>query len=219
MKLAPSILAADCAHLGDAVRLCEEGGADAVHYDVMDGHFVPNLTFGIPILQALSGLTRLPLDVHLMVENPDRLLDQYLEAGANWISVHFEAAQHLDRTLQAIRAGGAQAGVVLNPASPVAWLEDCLDSVDFVLLMSVNPGFAGQAFLPRALEKARILRRMIDDRNLDVAIEMDGGIGRSNIRGVVEAGVDICVAGSAVFADPDPKEAMRALRQAAQEKA
>lgn len=218
MKLAPSILAADCAQLGEAVRLCEEGGADVVHYDVMDGHFVPNLTFGIPVLEALSKKTNLPMDVHLMVQNPERLLDDYLAAGADWISVHFETAPHLDRLLSAIREGGAKAGVVLNPASPVDWLDDCLDQVDFVLLMSVNPGFAGQAFLPRALEKARILRKKIDDRGLDVVIEMDGGIGQGNIRQVVEAGVDICVAGSAVFAAPDPPAAMRALRQAAEEK-
>ncbi len=215
MKLAPSILAADLADLASALEQCEAGGADLVHFDVMDGHFVPNLTFGIPVLEAVAARTNLPIDVHLMVSNPDRLLDAYLAAGANWVSVHFEAATHLDRLLARIRDAGAQAGVVLNPATPVELLADTLASVDFVLLMSVNPGFAGQDFLPYVLAKAARLRQMIEQRKLRVAIEMDGGIGRANIRDVTAAGVEICVAGSAVFGQDDPAAAMRRLRRQA----
>ncbi len=218
MKLAPSILAADLADLADlagAVELCEAGGADLVHFDVMDGHFVPNLTFGIPVLEALAARTELPIDVHLMVREPDRLLDEYLAAGAAWVSVHWEATTHLDRVLARIREAGASAGVVLNPATPVELVADSLPHLDFVLLMSVNPGFAGQAFLPYVVGKARALRRMIDQRKLDVAIEMDGGIDHGNIREVTEAGVDVCVAGSAVFRQDDPAAAMRRLRRLA----
>lgn len=215
MKLAPSILAADLADLARAVQLCEQGGAELVHFDVMDGHFVPNLTFGVPVLEAVVRRTHLPVDVHLMVENPDRLLEDYLKAGAAMVSVHWEAARHLDRTLRLIRDRGARAGVVLNPATPVEVLSDILPSTDFVLLMSVNPGFAGQPFLPYVLDKARRLRAMIEERGLMVEIEMDGGLGRETIRGAVEAGVDICVAGSAVYGTEDPAAAMAQLRRLA----
>ena len=217
MKLAPSILAADLADLGAALTQCEDGGADLVHFDVMDGHFVPNLTFGIPVLEALGRRTTLPIDVHLMVAEPDRLLDAYLAAGAAWVSVHWEAATHLDRTLSVIRDAGARAGVALNPTTPVEVLADTLHNLDFVVLMSVNPGFAGQAFLPRVLEKARRLRAMIRERGLDVAIEMDGGVGNDNIRQVVAAGAQVCVAGSAVFGAEDPAAAMRQLKIAARQ--
>ncbi len=220
MKLAPSILAADLTDLASALRQCEAGGADLVHFDVMDGHFVPNLTFGIPVLEAVAGRTGLPIDVHLMVRRPERLLDAYLEAGAAWVSVHWEAASHLDRLLVRIRQAGAKAGVALNPTTPVELLADTLPLVDFVLLMSVNPGFAGQPFLPYVLDKARRLLKMIENQDLEVAIEMDGGIGAGNIHQVVAAGVDVCVAGSAVFGraggpPSDPAEAMRRLRQKA----
>lgn len=214
MKIAPSILAADMADLGGALRVCEEGGADAVHFDVMDGHFAPNLSFGIPVLEALSARTRLPIDVHLMVERPERLLGEYLRAGAAWVSVHWEAARHLDRVLSQIREAGARAGVALNPATPVELLGDCLHNLDFVLLMSVNPGFSGQSFLPRSLEKARTLRKILDERRLDVEIEMDGGIGAGNIREVTRAGVGIVVAGSAVFGAHDPVATLRELKRA-----
>jgi ribulose-phosphate 3-epimerase len=205
MRLAPSLLAADLADLAGALDLCEKGGADLVHFDVMDGHFVPNLSFGIPVLKAVRARTRLPIDVHLMVSNPDRLLDDYLAAGASRVIVHWEAAPHLDRLLERIRKGGAEAGVAVNPATPVEILTDALPRLDFVLVMSVNPGFGGQAFLPHALDKTRRLRRMIEISGLPIEIEMDGGIDRDNIARVVSAGVDVCVAGSAIFGAGDPQ--------------
>jgi ribulose-phosphate 3-epimerase len=214
-RLAPSILAADLADLGAALALLETGGADLVHVDVMDGHFVPNLTIGPPVVAALAKRTRLPLDVHLMVANPDRLLDDYLGAGASWVSVHWEAATHLDRLVGRIREGGAAAGVALNPSTPVEVLVDLLPRLDFVLLMSVNPGFSGQQFLPYVLDKARRLRRVLQERGLAVAIEMDGGIGPDNLAQAIAAGADVCVAGSAVFGRPDPLAALRDLRRRA----
>jgi ribulose-phosphate 3-epimerase len=217
IELAPSMIAADLADLAGAVAACEAGGADFLHVDVMDGHFVPNLTIGPLVLEALRRRTRIPLDTHLMVANPERLLGEYLRAGAARISVHYEAATHLDRLLAQIREGGARAGVALNPATPVEVLSDILPACDFVLLMSVNPGFSGQPFLPYVLDKARRLHAMVAARRLDTSLEIDGGIGPSNIRAAVAAGIRTIVAGSAVFGAADPVSAQRRLRSLAEE--
>jgi ribulose-phosphate 3-epimerase len=210
--IAPSILSADFSRLGEHVAEAEKGGADWLHVDVMDGHFVPNITIGPLVVQALKPVTRLPLDVHLMIEAPDRYLADFAKAGADWLTVHAEACPHLHRSLQAIKGLGVKAGAVLNPATPVSALEHVLEDCDLVLLMSVNPGFGGQKFIPQVLGKIRTLRRMIDERGLPTLIEVDGGIGADNIRQVADAGVDVFVAGSAVFGQKDVAHALRRLR-------
>jgi ribulose-phosphate 3-epimerase len=215
MILAPSILASDYARLGDEVAAAARGGATLVHVDVMDGHFVPNITLGPPIVASLHKATPLPLDVHLMIENADRYLQSFVDAGAAWVSLHQEAVPHLQRQVAFLRERGVRAGVALNPATPLATLDEILPELDFVLVMSVNPGFGGQKFIPAALEKIRRLRRIIQDRGLETQIEVDGGVDLGNIRALVEAGAEVLVAGSAVFGHGDPESAARRLIEAA----
>jgi ribulose-phosphate 3-epimerase len=213
--IAPSILAADFGRLADEVQKAEKGGAQVVHVDVMDGHFVPNLTVGPPVVRSLRKATALPLDCHLMIENADRHLDAFVDAGANWISVHVEAMPHLQRAIAHLRSRGVRPGVVLNPATPIGALEEILPEVDYVLVMSVNPGFGGQAFLPASLDKIRRLKRILDERGLRADIEVDGGVDASNVRALFQAGARIMVAGSAVFGQGDPEAGVRRLLEAA----
>lgn len=215
VRLAPSILTADFAALGEAVRALERGGADLVHVDVMDGHFVPNITVGPLVVRALRRVTDLPLDVHLMISEPDRYVGAFAEAGASMISVHVEVLPHLHRTIEQVKGLGVQAGVVLNPSTPVVAIEEMAADVDFVLVMSVDPGFGGQRFIPRSLDKVRAVRALLDAAGSRAPVEIDGGVDHTNIAHVVEAGVEIVVAGNAIFSQPDPAGAVRALREAA----
>lgn len=217
VRIAPSILSADFANLGRDIAAAEAGGADLIHVDVMDGHFVPNLTIGPPVIRAVKRVATVPLDVHLMVENPDPYLKAYVEAGASMVSVHVEVLRHLHRTIAAIKELGAQAGVVLNPATPVAALTDVAADVDYVLVMSVNPGFGGQSFIPHSLEKLREVRALLASAGSAAFVEVDGGVDVGNVRAVVEAGASVIVAGSAIFGTPDAAAAVRALRAAAGE--
>jgi ribulose-phosphate 3-epimerase len=212
--VAPSILSADFAHLADQVAAAASGGAELLHVDVMDGHFVPNITLGPPVVRSLHAATPLALDVHLMIENADLYLDAFVDAGASWISLHQEAVTHLERAVAYLRGRGVRAGVALNPATPIGTLEDILPELDYVLVMSVNPGFGGQKFLPLALDKVRRLHRQIGDRGLKAQIEVDGGVDTTNIRALVQAGAEVLVAGSAVFGRGDPAAAVRALLEA-----
>ena len=217
IELAPSILSADFARLAEQVNAAARGGATVLHVDVMDGHFVPNITVGPLVVSALKKSTPLPMDVHLMIENADRYIPAFVEAGAAWISVHQEACLHLHRTLEMIRQLGAQAGVVLNPATPVETLDEVLAMVDFVLVMSVNPGFGGQKFIPASLDKMRKLAALRQGRRLSYRIEVDGGVARDTIAEVVRAGAEILVAGNAVFGHGDPKLNAETLLHAARE--
>lgn len=217
IELAPSILSADFAHLAEQVQAAADGGGSVVHVDIMDGHFVPNLTAGPPIVKSLRKFTKLPLDCHLMIENPDQYIPLFAEAGADWISVHQEACVHLDRTLHLIKSHNCLAGVVINPATPVATLSEVLDMVDYVLVMSVNPGFGAQAFIPNSVHKIKQLDVIRAERRLNYRIEVDGGIAVDTIPDVVRAGAEILVAGNAVFGHGDPKGNAQRLLKAASE--
>jgi ribulose-phosphate 3-epimerase len=215
MILAPSILSADFGRLAEQIAQAERGGAGMVHVDVMDGHFVPNITLGPPVVKAIRKATRLPLDCHLMIENAERWVDAFVDAGADWVSVHVEAVPHLERTISHLRQRGARAGVALNPATPLSVLDEILPELDYVLVMSVNPGFSGQRFIPGSLDKVRRLRALIESRALPARVEVDGGVDASNVAALVQAGADILVAGNAVYGQPDPEAAARQLLQAA----
>jgi ribulose-phosphate 3-epimerase len=216
VKIAPSILSADFAALGDAIKAVERGGADLIHVDVMDGHFVPNITIGIPVVRSLKRIASVPLDVHLMIRDPDRYIEAFAGAGAAMLSVHVEVLPHLHRTVHAIKALGVRAGVVLNPSTPSVMIEEVAADVDFVLVMSVNPGFGGQAFIPRSDNKVRSVRALLDRAgNTGAPVEIDGGIDTRNAARVVEAGARILVAGAAIFQGGDPERATRELKAAA----
>jgi len=215
LMLAPSILSADFAKLGDAIAAAERGGADLIHVDVMDGHFVPNITIGPPVVKSIKRVATVPLDVHLMITDPDRYIEAFAEAGAAMMSVHVEVLPHLHRTVHAIKKLGVKAGVVINPSTPVVALEEIAGDVDFVLVMSVNPGFGGQTFIPRSEGKVRDVRALLDRHGNQAPVEIDGGVDLKTVARVVGAGARILVAGAAVFHTPDPERATRELKAAA----
>jgi ribulose-phosphate 3-epimerase len=215
IQIAPSILAADFAALGQAIAAAEAGGADLIHVDVMDGHFVPNITIGLPVVRSLKKVAKVPLDIHLMIEEPDRFVEDFVSAGAAMLSVHVEVLPHLHRTIQFIKSLGARAGVALNPSTPVSAIEEIAADVDHVLVMSVNPGFGAQTFIPRSESKIQAIRALLDAAGNPAPIEVDGGVDGSNAARLVAAGATILVAGSAIFGTPDPAAATRAIRAAA----
>jgi ribulose-phosphate 3-epimerase len=217
IEIAPSILASNFARLGDEIKKVEEGGADVIHVDVMDGHFVPNISLGIPVVASLRKATRLPLDVHLMIEQPEEYIEDFIRAGADRVLVHQEATAHLDRALEMIRENGAQAGAVINPATPVIMLSDVLDKLDTVLVMSVNPGFGGQKFIPNSFEKIRQLNQWRARYNAAFRIEVDGGVDLENAAELAQAGANTFVAGTSIFHTPDPAAATRQIRKLATE--
>jgi ribulose-phosphate 3-epimerase len=214
IEIAPSILSANFSCLGDEINKVERAGASLLHVDIMDGRFVPNITVGLPVVKAISRATQLPIDVHLMIVEPGRYVEAFVDAGARMVSIHIEADPHAHRTLASIRAAGALAGIAINPATSLASLEEAVKFADFVLLMSVNPGFGGQTFITESLGKIRRLRKMLDERGLKARIEVDGGVDRENIADVVGAGAEIIVSGSAIFGADDPAVALRELREA-----
>jgi ribulose-phosphate 3-epimerase len=215
VEIAPSILSADFTRLGEEIAAVKRGGATVLHVDVMDGHFVPNITVGLPVVKSIRQATELPIDTHLMITEPGIYAEQFVDAGASMVSVHVETDPHLHRTLMCIRKKGALAGVAINPATPLVLLEEALSFADYILIMSVNPGFGGQKFIQTSLDKVRRLRRMIDERGLKTRIEIDGGIDRHNIAEIAAAGAEIIVSGSAIFNESDPAQAVRNLREAA----
>lgn len=212
--MAPSILSADFTDLGNAVRVIQDGGADFVHVDVMDGHFVPNLTIGPPVVKALKRVATVPLDVHLMIDNAEATVEWYLDAGADWVTVHAEACNHLHRLVQTIRGAGARAGVSLNPATPVEVVRDIIGEIDLILVMSVNPGFGGQSFIERSVERVRRVVEMCEEEGASPLIQVDGGIDVTTAPAVTAVGARCLVAGSAVYCEPDPVAAMNAIREA-----
>ncbi|MFV2051073.1 ribulose-phosphate 3-epimerase [Metabacillus sp. YM-086] len=214
MKIAPSILSADFAKLGEEIKDVEKGGADYIHVDVMDGHFVPNITIGPLIVEAIRPVTKLPLDVHLMIEQPDLYIKEFVRAGADIITVHVEASKHLHRTIQLIKSEGIKAGVVLNPHTPIELILHILEDIDMVLFMTVNPGFGGQSFIPQVLPKIKALADMIKEKNLSVDIEVDGGINEETAKQCVAAGANVLVAGSFIYNKPDRQAAIQSLKQA-----
>ena len=212
-KICPSILAADFTKLGEEIKDIEEAGADIIHCDIMDGHFVPNISYGPEIVSQVSNITDLPLDVHLMINNPELYIDDFYKAGADYISVHYENNYHVNRLVNQIKELGIKAGVVLNPATPIDVLKDIIEYVDFVLLMSVNPGFGGQKFIPNVIEKVKDLKSITESKNTSCMIEVDGGVGLSNIRSLSDAGVDMFVCGSSIFKEKDRKEVIAKMRE------
>lgn len=212
VKIAPSILSADFSKLGEEVKAVDQGGADYIHIDVMDGHFVPNITIGPLIVEAIRPVTKLPLDVHLMIENPDQYIEAFAKAGADYITVHVEACRHLHRTIQSIKSFGIKAGVVLNPATPVETIQHVIGDIDMVLLMSVNPGFGGQKFIPEVLPKIRKVKELAEQKGAEIEIEIDGGVNPETAKDCIEAGATVLVAGSAVYNQPDYAQAISMLR-------
>lgn len=212
VKIAPSILSADFSKLGEEILDVEKGGADYIHVDVMDGHFVPNITIGPLIVQAIRPITKLPLDVHLMIENPDHYIEAFAKAGADYITVHYEACRHLHRTIHFIKSLGVKAGVVLNPATPVETIQHIIQDIDMVLLMSVNPGFGGQKFIPEVLPKIRKVKEMAEEKGLELEIEIDGGVNSETAKLCIDAGANVLVAGSAIYNEEDRAKAISLIR-------
>lgn len=214
VKIAPSILSADFANLGRDIKDIEKYGADVVHFDVMDGRYVPNISFGVPIMKSIKGLTKLPFDVHLMIEEPSKYIEDFVKAGADIITFHYEAETHIDRTINYIKSFGVKAGIALNPGTPTSLIKDLIPSLDMVLIMSVNPGFGGQKYITYASDKIREIKKLKDELNKDLIIEVDGGVGKNNIKDIKDCGVDLVVAGSAVFKDGKIESNLKELREA-----